>query len=84
MINRGVYGMNFAVDGDPTIPELKWEYGLLPKSFADSLRRRLPILPARTHAQPATSWIQVMRAAWTALLCFAYLGKGGMFILRVP
>ncbi|CAJ1389907.1 unnamed protein product [Effrenium voratum] len=25
----GVYGMNFAVDGDPTIPELKWEYGYL-------------------------------------------------------
>ena len=23
----GVYGMNFAVNGDPTIPELKWEYG---------------------------------------------------------
>ena len=23
----GVYGMNFAIDGDPTIPELKWEYG---------------------------------------------------------
>lgn len=25
----GVYGMNFAVDGDPTIPELKLEYGYL-------------------------------------------------------
>eukprot|EP00439_Symbiodinium_sp_Y106_P081476 s923_g20.t1 len=25
----GVYGMNFAVDGDPTIPELKWELFVL-------------------------------------------------------
>jgi len=25
----GVYGMNFAVNGDPTIPELKMEYGYL-------------------------------------------------------
>ncbi|CAL1173435.1 unnamed protein product [Cladocopium goreaui] len=25
----GVYGMNFAIDGDPTIPELKLEYGYL-------------------------------------------------------
>ncbi|CAK9104271.1 Putative metal ion transporter YfjQ [Durusdinium trenchii] len=25
----GVYGMNFAIDGDPTMPELKWEYGYL-------------------------------------------------------
>ena len=26
-LSQGVYGMNFAIDGDPTMPELKWEYG---------------------------------------------------------
>ena len=25
--------MNFAVDGDPTIPELKWEYGIPAQIF---------------------------------------------------
>ena len=29
----GVYGMNFAVDGDPTIPELKLEYGIPAQVF---------------------------------------------------